>query len=473
MIHFLEWKKTNKILLTIGIFLLFAGCISFRVSAEECEQQDKAVTSIMGAVLDKGEGTIVEDASDEDDMSSEEGESIVAGAQIEQKAEGEDGFCVATVVPKDIAECCAAEMQSQSYTYSGGEIKPVVALTYYDEKTRSSKVLTPNKDYIVTFSDNTNAGCGKVIIEGIGDYTGTISKEFVIQQKSLKDCTALISYTEVTGDGTEKKPGVSVMYKGLPLLKDRDYCVVYKDNVNAGVATVTIKGTGNWSGTIDKNFTIKYDAVKDLNFVPFKGSITLNWKQVSGATGYEIFRSTSLNGSYSKVGVVSLNEFTDQTASCSLTYYYKVRAFGKINGADSYGAYSAPCTVDAGAQIRAAILPYEGVKYVYGGTSPKGWDCSGFTQWIMKNKFGVNIPRTAREQAKVGTKVNKNNQSEWMPGDLIFFSKGGRVCHVAVYIGDGQMMHASSTYKKTIIVEVDDYNRRCTANTMTHVRRVL
>ena len=82
-----------------------------------------------------------------------------------------------------------------------------------------------------------------------------------------------------------------------------------------------------------------------------------------------------------------------------------------------------------------------GNPYVWGGTSLTGGaDCSGYVQSIFK-KFGVSLPRTSREQAKVGTTISL---SDAKPGDLIFYAKGGTINHVALYIGNGQVVHASS-----------------------------
>ena len=85
---------------------------------------------------------------------------------------------------------------------------------------------------------------------------------------------------------------------------------------------------------------------------------------------------------------------------------------------------------------------FMGIKYVFGGTSPKGFDCSGFTMYVF-NKFGISLPHSAKGQAELGVAVSK---SELIPGDLVFFetNKPG-ISHVGIYIGGGSCLEASSS----------------------------
>jgi uncharacterized protein YgiM (DUF1202 family) len=94
-------------------------------------------------------------------------------------------------------------------------------------------------------------------------------------------------------------------------------------------------------------------------------------------------------------------------------------------------------------QIIANAKKYLGVPYVWGGTTPKGFDCSGFTQYIFRQS-GITLPRTTTEQYQIGTYVSKSNLK---PGDLVFLQNTYRqgISHVGIYIGDGQMIHASSS----------------------------
>jgi cell wall-associated NlpC family hydrolase len=91
-----------------------------------------------------------------------------------------------------------------------------------------------------------------------------------------------------------------------------------------------------------------------------------------------------------------------------------------------------------------------GTRYKHGGTTPKGFDCSGLIQYIM-TALNVDVPRTAKQQARVGLAVNRDT-SRLLPGDLLTFSKGkkGVVSHIGIYIGDGRFIHASSVAGRVI-----------------------
>lgn len=89
--------------------------------------------------------------------------------------------------------------------------------------------------------------------------------------------------------------------------------------------------------------------------------------------------------------------------------------------------------------IIAIATRYLGVPYVWGGDTPKGFDCSGFTQYVFR-QLGIYLPRTASEQQRVGISISK---SEIRQGDLVFFGKIAH--HVGIYAGNGYMIHAPQT----------------------------
>lgn len=100
---------------------------------------------------------------------------------------------------------------------------------------------------------------------------------------------------------------------------------------------------------------------------------------------------------------------------------------------------------DGVSDVRASVVSYAlqfvGNRYVWGGTSlENGIDCSGFTMRIL-GKYGVSLPHSSKAQPSCGTKISA---SDAKPGDLFFYGSGRSISHVAIYIGNGQIVHASN-----------------------------
>ncbi len=134
--------------------------------------------------------------------------------------------------------------------------------------------------------------------------------------------------------------------------------------------------------------------------------------------------------------------------------FYKVK-YGETTGYIYYpyvyinGQASSMTSRDASSSagaLRQQVLNYAasflGTPYVYGGSSPSGFDCSGFTSYVYRNTVR-SIPRTSSSQYSGLTRVS--SMSDLLPADLVFFGSGSSVSHVGIYVGDGKFIHSPHT----------------------------
>lgn len=140
----------------------------------------------------------------------------------------------------------------------------------------------------------------------------------------------------------------------------------------------------------------------------------------------------------------------DQASAKDPLFFIKNKAAGILVNAEALTKSLIVTTIITNAK------EHIGTRYVFGGSKPGGFDCSGFTQYIFAQS-DISIPRSTTEQYRIGTYVEK---SELQPGDLVFFANTYRkgISHVGIYIGDGNMIHASSSKGITIASLSSNYN---------------
>ena len=133
---------------------------------------------------------------------------------------------------------------------------------------------------------------------------------------------------------------------------------------------------------------------------------------------------------------------------------------------------SAGSAITVERRVLGTARRYLGTRYRMGGTKPTAFDCSGFVRYVFA-KHGVELPRTAREQSAVGRSVPVGADSLRV-GDLLFFrTPRGRASHVAIYAGDGRIIHASSGSRRVRYDDLASPRGHWFVERLTAVRRVL
>jgi len=120
------------------------------------------------------------------------------------------------------------------------------------------------------------------------------------------------------------------------------------------------------------------------------------------------------------------------------------------SGGGSAAGSQSPASSRAGQEVVATATSMIGVPYRYGGSTPKGFDCSGLVQYSY-HSAGLAVPRTSAEQYKAARRVDL---ADAKPGDLLFFRYDRKISHVAIYLGDLQFVHAPSSGKTVSVASL-------------------
>ncbi len=250
------------------------------------------------------------------------------------------------------------------------------------------------------------------------------------------------------------------------------YCTVSGLNVRSGKGTAyASKGTlsyGQSVTVVDSSsywYKIKYGSgygyvgSKYLSSSKPSGSSSTPVSAPSNKTKTMYCTVSGLNvrsgagTSYASKGTLSYGQQVSVVNTSS--YWYKIKygsGYGYVGSSylsstkPSSGGSVSDTTPDTGSSSGSSIVSYAksflGCSYVYGASGPSSFDCSGFTQYVYKH-FGKSIPRSSSAQYSSCTKISK---SSLQPGDLVFFTSGGSgVGHVAIYMGNGQIIHAANS----------------------------
>ena len=215
-------------------------------------------------------------------------------------------------LPKAISRAIIYAIPVQTYT--GNAIKPLVTIIYNGEN------LTKDKDYTVAYKNNVNVGTGTVIISGIGQFTDTVSKTFKINRASISEAT-ITGVANKTYTGTAQTQNPKIKLGDRILTRETDYTLYYANNTNAGIATITITGIGNYEGEITKSFTIapvsmSSAEVTEISSKTYTGeALTQTPKVTIGSdmlildTDYTVSYSNNTNAGTARITITGIGNF--------------------------------------------------------------------------------------------------------------------------------------------------------------------
>ena len=282
-------------------------------------------------------------------------------------------------------------LSQQSFVYDGTAKNPAVIY--------NGITLLENTDYTVKYSNNVDVGTVKATITGINNYSGTAVKEFKITPIKFDDKKVSVSLEKSTFvyNGQSITPVVYVVYNHNYLIQNTDFTATYSNNNAPGVATVKIKGIGNYSGSISKTYIILPEKIASVSIK--KGSATsavISWSAASKVSGYEILKFDSAKNAYVHLTHVSNSQTSYKVSSLknSTAYYYQVRAYKTVNDKNYYG--------EAGNTVFTFIKPSK-VKL----TSVTLSKTTLKVEWKKVNCSGYEITYTTDSKFKKGLKKVK------------------------------------------------------------------
>ena len=204
-----------------------------------------------------------------------------------------------------------------------------------------------------------------------------------------------------------------------------------------------VSTTGSASNTTNNNTSASTGTAATV-----KCSSTVNFRSAASTSSTilgELKNGTAVTINSTAVTVLSTSNGWSKVSYAGKTGYISADYLSTGSNGTAITPSNTAASVSISAK-RQSVLNYAaqflGVPYVYGGSTPSGFDCSGFTSYVFKNTVG-SIPRVAQAQYDATTRVSRDNL---LPGDLVFFgSSTSSISHVGIYVGNNQFIHAPST----------------------------
>lgn len=336
-----------------------------------------------------------------------------------------------------LAALTAAILTVTAFAAAVGEIGTVNAdaLRLRSEPSTTSSTIT----YLST-------GAQVEVLEDLGEWykvtcNGTVGYVYAsyISFQSMESVAAASFNVESVAGKVGVITGSVVNFRSEPEMED----VNVLTKVRAGDELTIISVADEWCQVsyngLDGFVKADYVSVNGIPLVDPQGIITGDCVNVRSLPTTDGVVLTKLYGG-SLVDLISLEDG-----------WYAVSVNGQLGyiSADYLRVYDGVSGSGLGSDVVTTAKKYLGTRYVYGGASSRGFDCSGFTMYIF-DQYGYNLPHSATSQwqSSLGATVAR---ADLQPGDLVFFCdpsrSNGKACsHVGIYIGDGDFIHASSSH---------------------------
>ena len=250
------------------------------------------------------------------------------------------------IIPKNVNACNIIQLSKNTYT--GKAIEPKATLLY------DGKELIQGTEYSVVYNNNVNPGVATATVQGLGNYTGTSVIKFNIIAPVMVGLRAQAA-SESSIQVAWLKNGKATGYE----IYSEDNRIKYGETSSTNFMVNGLKNSTTYTFHVRSYVTVggntTYGKMKPVTAYTkvastdklvgtstAKRTATLTWDRSNTVGGYEIYRSTTENGTYKKIAVVPNGKgaYTDNTVGSNRTYYYKVRAYKPINGSYVYGDYS-------------------------------------------------------------------------------------------------------------------------------------
>ena len=256
-------------------------------------------------------------------------------------------------------------LEEGPFVYNGAEHRPAVTVNYADQVVSAS-------NYTVTYSNNVNAGMATVRLIGRGNFNSSREYTFTIDPRELEDEMVSLAESTFTYDGTAHEPAVTVELGGATLVAGTDYDVAYSGNTNAGTATATVTGKGNYAGEAAATFQIEPRSIEGADALALADPAQLTYDpanqeprvvvtldggatELAAGTDYQLsYEDDALDAGAHAVTVTGKGNY-EGTLSATYEVAQADQAISILNSEALGLAYGQEATLDVEAQGRLAF----------------------------------------------------------------------------------------------------------------------